>query len=269
MRHRIYLVLLFGFVGVQAQDKVFNPVEQKAEVCQQYEEIKGILSCEGEDCPPLYTSAVPYHLQVTASMRCAFECVVGERICDETFSPDNKEDYMDANSFKCGRSDNEVPTERTEDEWLDGERVKHILKITTYPSSGCEEYVEYIEVCNEEGQECRNIELYSEEWYEYERQKQLKAYEESCFVATEENCKSIETEMGQCVLGLVEGSSKFFCGGDSSKKALWKYREHGFRVGFFGRVMIKKPLIKVRHRYKKEVMDKGVEAEEDEKTPQE
>ena len=235
MRHFIYLILLFGFAVSQAQDEVFNPAEQKAEDCQKYEEIKDVLSCEGEDCPPLYTSAVSLPFQVTASMVCAFECVVGERMCDETLNPDNEAGFYTEGHYSCGVSsdgdtDADTPTERTE-KWQDDEGVKHVEKITIY-SSGCEESVQHIEVCNQEGQECQLIELYSEAWYAYERQKQTEAYEASCSIATEADCKNIEAEMGQCMLDLTEGMSEFFCA--SSKAALWRYRKYGARVGSFG-----------------------------------
>ena len=57
MRYFIYLILLLGFATAQAQNQeapaqvVFNPVEKTAEACQQYEEIKGVLSCEGRGLP--------------------------------------------------------------------------------------------------------------------------------------------------------------------------------------------------------------------------
>lgn len=250
MRYLIYLLLLVGFFTVQAQDatiapeaaapKVFNPVEQKAELCQQMKHIQETLSCEEENCPPLYENAFPFYLQFAAIQMCSFECVVGTQMCNESINPDNElKDFFGGFSIKsskkddyysCDRDDNVVITTRTK-ESHDDEGVKHIKKITTYsysysePKSKCEESVEYIEVCNEK-QECQKIELYSEEWDVYERQKQMKAYEESCFVATEADCKNIEKEMEQCVLNIAEGLSKFSsC--DSPNSTLWRYREHG------------------------------------------
>ena len=256
MRHLIYLFLLFGFAASQAQDEVFNPTEQKAEDCQKYEEMKGILSCEGEDCPPLYTSAVPLPFQFGAGMACAFECVVGERMCDETLNPDNEDELRPMRDMNyCGRSDDEVPTERTE-EWQDDEGVKHIEKITTY-SSGCEESVQHIEVCNQEGQECQEIELYSEEWDAYERQKQMEAYEASCSIATEADCKNIETEMGQCMLSMVEGMLEFCA---SSTDALWRYRSQRFMFGKFTMQKKMRPKVQldIKVNEKEEDMDKKI-----------
>lgn len=247
MRYFIYLILLLGFATAQAQDQdqdqaqaqaqyqdqVFNLVESRAKACQQYEEIRDVLSCEGEDCPPLYESAVPFLFQFTAHMMCAFTCAAGERLCDESLHSDNEDggDERHNTSSKCGRMDDEVPTE-SRIEWFDdkdGKRVKHIKQITTY-SSGCQEFVEYIEVCNETGAECQEIEVYSEEWYSYKRQKRMEAYEESCFIATEADCKDIEAERGQCMLDLAESISETFC--SSSKEVLWRYRRYG--VGIMG-----------------------------------
>ena len=198
---------------------------------------------KGEDCPPLYDSAVPLPFQFAAGMACAFACVVGERMCDETLNPGNEgmeKDFFEREESMpyCARSNDEVPTEDTR-EWHDNEGVKRIEKITTY-SSGCEEYVQYIEVCNQKGQECQEIEIYSEEWYAYKREMQMKAYEESCSIATEEDCTNIEAEMGQCMLDLAENMLEAYC--SFSKDALWRYRKRGIRMFMFGGVKKSKPI---------------------------
>ena len=230
MKHLVYVILLFGFFVAQAQDTVFNPVEQKAKVCQQYEDVKKTLSCEGEDCPPLYNSAVPFVLHFTASQMCSFECVVGERMCDETLHPDHENQgflSVNENRARCSSSDDDVTNPERFISY-DDDGVKYIEEVKTY-SNGCEEWTEYVEICNGE---CREIELYSEEWYEYERQQQLKEYEKSCFVATENDCKNIDQEMNQCVLALTEQISEFFCAPSTGN--LWRYRKYGAEGSMFG-----------------------------------
>ena len=252
MKYFIYLILLLGFGVAQAQDeaaqkaldfiaakaealiaqnKVFNPVEQKAKVCQQYEDVKKTLSCEGEDCPPLYNSAVPLVLHFTASQKCSFKCVVGERMCDETLHPDDEDEgFLSNMNSRCSRSDDEtVNPERFIS--YDDDGVKHIEEIKKY-SDGCEEWAEYVEICNADGGECKEIKKYGEEWYEYERQKQLEAYEKSCFVATENDCKNIDQDMNQCVLDVTEQMSEFFCAPSTGN--LWRYRKYGAEGGMFG-----------------------------------
>lgn len=245
MKHLIYVALLLGFGVVQAtdisiaqDDTVFNPVEMKAEMCQQFEEIQKTLSCEGEDCPPLYESTVPYPLQLTASHMCSFECVVGERMCDETLTlnPDNDEvvSINVSSRSKCKDSD-DVMIEKGM--YFNG-GIKHIeeIKIYTYSNEEgtngqCKEGRTYVEICNADGGECREIEKHSEEWYEYERQKQLEAYEASCFVATESDCKDMKQDINQCVLDTVQQMSTLFCA--SSQKYFW-YRKQGWKGSFFG-----------------------------------
>ena len=250
MKYFIYLILLLGFGVAQAQDeaaqkaldfieaqaealiaqnKVFNPVEQKATDCQQYEEVKKTLSCEGEDCPPLYDSTVPFVLRFVASQVCSFECTVGERMCDETLHPgDTDVDFLSSSKPRCSRSDDDV-VNPVRDISYDEDGVKYIVETIIY-SDGCEEWTKYVEICNTDGT-CREIEKYSEEWYEHEKQQQLKEYEESCFVATEADCNTVKQEMNQCVLDVTNKSLEFLC--DSSKNPLWRYRKYGGEGLFF------------------------------------
>ena len=234
MKYLAYLVLSFGFFVAQAQDKVFSPVEKKAEVCQLLEGIQSTLSCEGENCPPLYESAIPVPLQIAFIQACSFHCVAGEQLCDETLNPDNNMSFSDrGNRYRgCDKTDTELK-DIDRDVFNDEDGIKHIIVTKTYQEKDCEgecdidtceEVTEYVEVCNENGGGCNVIELYSEEWNEYQRQQEIKAYEKSCFIPTEEDCKNIENEMGACMLDITKDISQMNCA--PSTGALWRYRKH-------------------------------------------
>ena len=235
MKHLLYVVLFIGFFVAQAQNEgpnptertVFNPLEKKAEICQELEEIKETLSCEGTSCPPLYDSAAIFlPLQLGAAYACSFECVVGEQICDETLNPDTRGKYLSYSGKEsgCAVSSNVHFFDVEREEFSDEEGIKHIYERKIY-EEGCEETTEYIEICGSDGKQCREIEMYSDEWYEYERQQQLAEYEASCFVPTEEDCKSIKQEMNQCVLGMAGLLSEALCA--PSTNNLWRYRKYG------------------------------------------
>ncbi|MCY4512571.1 MAG: hypothetical protein OXB86_02655 [Bdellovibrionales bacterium] len=246
MKYLAYLILFFGLSVAQAQDnKVFNPIEKKAEICSQLEGIKSTLSCEGESCLPLYESAVPELLQLTFSQACSFNCVAGEQMCNETLNPDSHHHFGHAtpNYRKCDPSYNLlIGEERSEDQDDDGNKLIEVMKVYQQVEGcdkedkgdcdTCEEYIDYIEVCDKDGSGCKEIELYSEEWNEYKRQQQVKVYEESCFIPSEEDCKNISNEMGACMLGGTKSLLQALCA--PSTDNLWRYRKSGGSVFFLG-----------------------------------
>ena len=235
MKYLMYAVFLVGFFAVQAENaperEVFNPMEEKTRVCQQLEEVKKKGSCEGTDCPPLYEGDVVKFLplQWGAVYACSFRCVVGERICDETLHPDYGHGGYITHRASCAISSDEDPDsfDVVRNESVDDKGMRRIEEIRTY-EDGCTEHIDYVEVCStDEGGErkCREIEVYSDEWYEYERELQLAAYEESCFVPTKEDCQNIELEMQQCVVDMANLFSEYLCTPSTSN--LWKYRKYG------------------------------------------
>ena len=119
--------------------------------------------------------------------------------------------------------------ELSETSFYKEEGVRQIRRRIIY-DTGCEEDRSYIEICDDNEGSCEEIELYSEEWYAYERQQQFKKYEESCFIPTEDDCKKIDNEMNQCVLDLTEEVSEFLCVPSSDN--LWKYRRDGYEGMF-------------------------------------
>lgn len=234
MKYLIYAVLLVGFFTAQAENnaterKVFNPMEEKTRVCQQFEEIKKKGSCEGADCPPLYEGDVVKFLplQWGTAYACSFGCVVGERMCDETLHPDYRGGWVEGRKMRDCRylSDEDIEVNR-EEVSVDAKGNKHIVETKTYKETGCKEVEEYVEVCNSgDGGPCQKIFKYSQEWYEYERELQLIAYEASCFVPTAEACQNIEQEMQQCVVDMANLLSEKLCAPSTSN--LWKYRKYG------------------------------------------
>ena len=246
MKYLAYLILFFGLSVAQAQDnKVFNPIEKKAEICQQLEGMKSILSCEGESCLPLYESMVPELLQLVFSQSCSFNCVAGEQMCNETLNPDSHHHfgYNSPRRYyrRCDSSYNLIDEKRSESRYEDGNKLIEVMKVYQQVEGcdkedegdcdTCEEYIDYIEVCDKDGSGCKEIELYSEEWDEYKKQQQVKVYEESCFIPTEEDCKNISNEMGACMLGGTKSLLQMFCA--PSTENLWRYRKSGASVFFY------------------------------------
>ena len=232
MKHLLYIVLLTWFFMAQAQDKVFNPIEKRAEICQQLEDVKRNFSCEGESCSPVYDSSVNLFLQWIAVGSCTFECVVGQRMCDTTLHPDNDGGGWAVHGVKsrCKDSSDENAFDVERSSYVDEEGVKRIYEVRTHKETRCEEYTEYVEVCSNDG-DCREIEEYSDEWFADQKEQQLKEYEESCFIPTEDDCKKVEQEMLQCVSDAANLLSESICT-PSTDNLLWKYRKHG--VSFMG-----------------------------------
>ena len=235
MKYLLYVVLLAWFFIAQAQDKVFNPVEKKAEFCQQLEDVKSNLSCEGESCSPLYESSVSLPLQWMAVKTCSFECVVGQQMCDMSLHPDYEgfygyDTYADSSHCSDSSDADSFDVDRSEVYYrvYYGEEIKHIEEVKTHKETGCEEWTIYVEICSEDGS-CKEIEKHSDEWFEYERQQQLKVYEESCFIPTEDDCKNVEQEMRQCVSDIANTLSESLCA--PSTDSLWLYRKHGPNLG--------------------------------------
>ena len=210
------------------------------------EEIGEILSCDSatadEGCAPLYDSAVSFiPLQLVASQACSFECVVGEQMCDDTLHPDYSiHGIYDNIGFKPltrrGRYSNNACPESSGNlnmlilrrkEFHDEYGVKHTEILTKDLETGCKEWTEYVEICRSEGDKktCQNVTTDTEEWFAYQRELQMKQYEESCFVPTEEDCKNVNNEIKQCMWDVTKHIFEFFCA--SSKDNLWNYRKYG------------------------------------------
>lgn len=78
MKHLIYLAVLASCIVAHAHDNILDPVEKKAEICQQYEEIKSILSCKGEDCDSLHEDDVPLFFEIGIIKYCSSNCTINQ-----------------------------------------------------------------------------------------------------------------------------------------------------------------------------------------------
>lgn len=248
----------------QGQDKAFNPYDKKAEICQQSQKVEEILSCDPAtadgNCPVLYESAVSFlPFQLVASQACSFECVVGEQMCDETLHPDYKGIYGFEENIKFKRKYSDSRCSAFSDgpssddmsvlvidrkEYYDAYGVKHITIWKEDLETECVDRTEYVEICREEGggTMCTLVTADSEEWFAYQRELQMKQYEESCVVPTEDDCKNIrQNDTRQCMLDVAQGISEFFC--SPSTDNLWKYRGHGLEGVFLGS-FVKSPKVR-------------------------
>ena len=108
MKKLIYCLAFPGFIfsglslardGANPPTPFFDPMRTKAENCQYLKKVQETLSCEQEGqelcpspdkngssytTPPLFSTL----FQWGGSFMCAFECAVGQEICNETLNPD-------------------------------------------------------------------------------------------------------------------------------------------------------------------------------------
>ena len=225
-------------IGQSATKPFFDPVQARADSCQHAEKIKGILSCEqegGTDCalstnyviPPL--SGIFFRTIGTAA--CSFECVIGQELCDENLNPDKRkglfapvvtyeyngihgESGYDDNN--CGLDVEGVGVTIMEiTEQIDEEgntyRTKNFMYDSADGRTTCESVSTYLMVCDENDENCKELEIYSEEWYEHQKQAQLKKYKESCFIPTAEDCSDIAEKRAQCLQDVATVLEKAFC----------------------------------------------------------
>ena len=217
-------------IGQSATKPFFDPVQAKMENCQHVEKIKEILSCEqegGTDCVPSTNYVIPplsgIFFQTGATVACSFECVIGQELCDETLNPDKKKGFfygkhymeyqdMEKPSSYCEITNPEMTMEFIEEEFdEEGNRykTKHTLKESGDQS--CEQFVKYLMVCDENDENCKELEMFSEEWREHQKQAKLKKYKESCFIPTVEDCSHIDGKRAQCLQDVATVLEKAFC----------------------------------------------------------
>lgn len=232
----------------------------KAENCQFLEGLKELLSCEqGADCDPEENIAGPSLIisffELASTAMCSFQCTVGEERCDETLNPDKTilyhfpfsfpttigEDFQFSSkksysrtryySDSCGEEEMKFVENRYYTERVDENLHLHVTSIDVYEDDEnglCEKQEDYVLICERlDRNDCKRIDKYTDEWYAYERELQLKKYRESCYTATEETCANIAKERAQCQLDVVDMLNKSMC---HSGDPIWMYRRSKERI---------------------------------------
>ena len=186
-----------------------------------------MLSCEGDDCPPLYESSFLPIVSYGLSGMCGFECAVGQKMCDEFlnpysgfFPPHYYEEKQWIEHSKCSRSAKSHFEEIERMEYKE-KGIKYVTITLKDTETNCQETREYAEIC--EDINCKLVETGHPELTEYKKKVQLKRYEESCFIATEADCQQIAFESRQCIRSAIQSVKEFFCA--SSDLSLGRYRK--------------------------------------------
>ena len=87
----------------------------------------------------------------------------------------------------------------------------------------CKESKDYLVVRDKESGMEREIEIYSEEYDEYQKQLGRAEYQKSCFVPSEKDCRQIAREKQQCMLQTAEELEESLC--TSIINPLWIHRQ--------------------------------------------